>query len=501
MPPSASSGRAATEAPMMAVAPGRGVGVSVDHRLLRSGAPFDGRSLAAFALGLAAGLSFFNAPLVTAAGVSVRPLDLGFVVAATLWILLRSGGVASSSSETRTPAMAEPSALRRTVLASAVGFGAIVLLSASWVALSDDGRVSALVSAARVIQTVVVGFLGWGIVHRERDLVATSWGVLSGALGLLVVNAVGVMLAPGVARALGVTLGPNGKAFIGPAAVMAIVASMLVRRGPVWGRVLLGAAGVVGLLSIASITAYLVLIVVVSAVTAFRAATDGTLLRIVSATLVSFVVTTSLSYLALTQVRPDALPSRDVAAQLAPSTEEVQLERPRAVQPDRAVPGATVLHRAVLAYTALKVFATEPVTGVGWTRGADPDIVGDPSIVSSAKDAFPDAWATLFTDMVPSGPHNAVLQALAELGLVGSVPLVVLFGASILLAARSISGRAGGRASEPRLFVFACALLSVGFLMTNGLFPGQPETVVWAWATGCAARRRRAAVPAAPRPR
>ena len=479
--------------------------MSKDAGASRGPTPETLRQTGAVALGLTAGLSFFSAPIVTVAAVSLRPMDLPLLVAITAWALLRIQRVRSGARAAGASRGAF-AGYDRLMAASALVFGFIVVASAVWVTITEGGGISAVVSSARVVETIVVGVLAGVAVRNRTSLATTVRAMLGGVTGLLVVNAVGVMLAPGVAAALGVTLGPNGKAFIGPAAVAAIIASLLFREWPVWNRILLALLAVVGLLSVSSITAYLVLTVVVAALSGLQIAPEGSLRRVVGAATVGFVVTGALSYIALTEVRPGALPSLDVAAQLVPEAGPSsdghvsgtgaargglsgQAEDRRVTEPDGAVAGATVLHRAILAYTAIQVFATEPVTGVGWTRGADREIVGDPSIAAAAREAFPGAWATLFTDEAPTGAHNAVLQALAELGIVGTVPLVVLLLASVGLAARGLYRHEVQRATDLHLFVLGSVLIAVGFLMTNGLFPGQPETVVWAWAAGCAAGR------------
>lgn len=467
-------------------------GVTVPLEQMRSLEPPVLRRVPAVAVGLTAGLSFFNAPLVTLGSVSIRLLDLALLVAVMSWLMAgrRSGPPTAEVRETRTSITS-----REVVAASAVAFSLVVVLSATWVALSGGGRLSSVVSAGRVIESVFLGAVSWRVVRSEQDFVRTTRAVVGAAGGFLLINALGITLFPEVAAAAGVTLGPYGKAFIGPAAVIAVLAAFLLRDVQVWLRVALVALAAIGLISIASITAYLVFIVVVSAVTGLRAAATGSALKIVRAVVTAFVITASLSYLALTEIRPDAFPSWEVATQLLPGFQDGGSQDQRVLQPEGPVAGATVLHRAILAYTAIQVFVDRPVTGVGWTRGADPEVVGDPAIVESAKEAFPGAWATLFTDTVPSGAHNAVLQALAELGVVGALPLVALMLASAILAARGTNRLPASSERNHRLFVFGCVLLCVGFLMTNGLFPGQPETAVWAWATGTAASRARTGSP------
>jgi hypothetical protein len=132
-------------------------------------------------------------------------------------------------------------------------------------------------------------------------------------------------------------------------------------------------------------------------------------------------------------------------------------------------PGAveSYAQRTVLGYIGLKIFLTEPVTGVGYQGSSDEWAYGPQ--LAAAHRRFPDEPAETFPSPAhPWGVQSLYVQALADLGVLGAAALVALFAAAIALGLR------GASASPLALAGVACLLAAVGVWAGIGLVPGIP---------------------------
>lgn len=132
-------------------------------------------------------------------------------------------------------------------------------------------------------------------------------------------------------------------------------------------------------------------------------------------------------------------------------------------------PGAveSYAQRTVLGYIGLKIFLTQPVTGVGYQGSSDRWAYG-PQLAAAHRrfpgqppDAFPSpkhAW----------GVQNLYIETLADLGVIGLTALAALFVAALAVGWR------GGSASPVPLVGVAWMLVAAGVWIGIGIVPGIP---------------------------
>ncbi len=133
------------------------------------------------------------------------------------------------------------------------------------------------------------------------------------------------------------------------------------------------------------------------------------------------------------------------------------------------VSGGTLAHRAAMAYAGLRVFLDAPVFGVGWQQST-PWLL-HPDILASTMSKFSQLPSVYFTPQGGLGVHNAYVQLLAEMGLIGT--LVV--GSTLVGMVRRVKGRSP----------FPWLPLLVAILVwhnTNPIYGGLPETALF-WLT------------------
>jgi O-antigen ligase len=142
--------------------------------------------------------------------------------------------------------------------------------------------------------------------------------------------------------------------------------------------------------------------------------------------------------------------------------------------------------RTVLAYIGIRIFADNPVLGVGWQRSARPDVF-EP-YVDDARRRFPDVVERAFPSREdPWGVQNLYIQMLADAGVIGLVFLLGVGAAGLLLAWRTVR-----HASEPWAvgsgLVALCALLTLaGAWASLGIVPGIPLQAATSLVLGLAA--------------
>lgn len=140
----------------------------------------------------------------------------------------------------------------------------------------------------------------------------------------------------------------------------------------------------------------------------------------------------------------------------------------------------TYSHRVVLAYIGLRIFADEPVTGVGWQGSSDEWAYGPH--LDEARARFPSEPDQAFPSPEhPWGVQNLYLQTLADLGLVGGVLLAVFFGAVLSTGLRR------SRGSPAPALGLAWLLVAAGVWAGLGLVAGIPLAALTWLAVGLAA--------------
>ncbi len=132
-------------------------------------------------------------------------------------------------------------------------------------------------------------------------------------------------------------------------------------------------------------------------------------------------------------------------------------------------PGAVESYsqRTVLGYIGLKIFLTEPITGIGY-QGSSEEFAYGPQL-AAARHRFPDQPPAAFPSPIhPWGVQNLYVQTLADLGAVGLAVLGLLFGAALWIGARSAAS------SSLALVGVAWLLVAAGVWNGLGIVPGIP---------------------------
>ena len=132
-------------------------------------------------------------------------------------------------------------------------------------------------------------------------------------------------------------------------------------------------------------------------------------------------------------------------------------------------PGAveSYAQRTVLGYIGLKIFLTEPVTGVGY-QGSSDAWAYRPQL-AAAHDRFPGQPDDAFpSPKHPWGVQNLYIQTLADLGVIGAAALAGLFAAALAVGLR------GGPAATLPLAGVAWLLVAAGVWIGIGIVPGIP---------------------------
>ena len=132
-------------------------------------------------------------------------------------------------------------------------------------------------------------------------------------------------------------------------------------------------------------------------------------------------------------------------------------------------PGAVESYsqRTVLGYIGLKIFLTEPVTGVGYQASSEKFAYGPE--LPAAHRRFPDQPDQAFPSTEnPWGVQNFYVQTLADLGVIGFAVLAALFGAALWIGAR------GAASSSLALVGVGWLLVAAGVWNGLGIVPGIP---------------------------
>jgi hypothetical protein len=158
-------------------------------------------------------------------------------------------------------------------------------------------------------------------------------------------------------------------------------------------------------------------------------------------------------------------------------------------------PGAveSYAQRTLLGYIGVKIFLTEPVTGVGF-QGSNDEWAFRPQLAAAHR-RFPDQPDAAFPSPDhPWGVQNLYLETLADFGLIGAAALVSLFGAGLALGLR------GGWVSPLPLMGVTWLLVAAGVWIGIGVVPGIPLAALTWLALGLVTMRERSSVTTAPGP-
>jgi hypothetical protein len=136
------------------------------------------------------------------------------------------------------------------------------------------------------------------------------------------------------------------------------------------------------------------------------------------------------------------------------------------------------VQRSLLAYIGLRIFVDHPVVGVGW-QGSE-ELENYSPYLGDAHRRYPSAPEEAFPSPAHAwGVQNAYLQALADLGVVGLVLLLVLLGGGVVLGARAAT-RAPPDVLLPAIAGPLWLLVAVGVWNGEGLVAGIPlDALTW----------------------
>jgi hypothetical protein len=150
----------------------------------------------------------------------------------------------------------------------------------------------------------------------------------------------------------------------------------------------------------------------------------------------------------------------------------------------------TGAHRALLGYIGVKIWLDHPIIGDGWQESLQP--AAFTPHLAAAHHRFPNEPPEAF----PSREHewgiqNGIVQAAADLGIVGLVLLLATLATAGRLALRSVLDRSAldGRATwtEPAAVALGWLLVSFAVITGTGLLAGAAVNTLFWIAVGLAA--------------
>jgi O-antigen ligase len=138
----------------------------------------------------------------------------------------------------------------------------------------------------------------------------------------------------------------------------------------------------------------------------------------------------------------------------------------------------TYAHRTLLGYIGVKIWLDHPIIGAGWQESLEPAAFRPH--LAEAHRRFPTEPAAAFPAPAHRwGIQNGVIQAAADLGVVGLALLLLTVGAAFRLALRAALDR---EATDARAAAVALGWLIVSFavLTGTGLLAGTAmDTLLW----------------------
>jgi hypothetical protein len=143
-------------------------------------------------------------------------------------------------------------------------------------------------------------------------------------------------------------------------------------------------------------------------------------------------------------------------------------------KPHTSYDAASYVHRSLLAYIGLRIFAAHPVAGVGWQGSEELENYGP--YLGAAHRRFPDEPARAFPSPKHAwGVQNVYLQTLADLGFAA---LAAFFGSAVLLALQAV--RLTHLLAVPSIVGLLWLLVAGGVWNGLGLVAGIPlDALTW----------------------
>ena len=268
---------------------------------------------------------------------------------------------------------------------------------------------------------------------------------------------VGIGLAFAVGNVMAISAERFGQDLLGPN-ILGLVSAFLVLLGVTQAvcrrrstRLLLMLSGVAGLVLAKSVGSSLALITALALLWGLRNREMRT-----GRALVAFTVLLAVAFPFITTFRPSSLPW----------SEGFSLN--------------SAQERLIDAYSGVNVFLQHPIVGVGWGESSGAN--ASPAVASAVRQVFVSVNPLLYSDIQRAGVHDAYIQLLAELGLIGG--LVRLW----LLRNCFRASRALVRADHPPAPLLGGSLMLFAVWWNEtGLFGGQPETFLFAVVLGSVA--------------
>jgi O-antigen ligase len=319
-------------------------------------------------------------------------------------------------------------------------------------AVDPGGLDDSLVSWLRLIQTASLAWLAAVVLKTKKDLTVLLGAIAAG-------GSVGVLLAvqeaitdggnPLADRYAG-ALGPNA---LGLISGLLIVLAVCGTPSPRWSlRMTLGLAGLVGLVLAKSVGAFVAIGITLALAVSFRARSAP--LERATRVVVALAVAGILVFGVVEYLRPTSTPT------------------------DPGFRESSTSQRIILGAAGLEVFQRNPVIGAGWQRSASPTVIGAPEIASELRSRFPTAKNDFFPDVSPSSVHNAYVQILADLGLIGFALFAAAI-ASVGVGTHRMLGRTRGSELWPPAWSSALGLvLILLWLNDNALYGGHADTII-----------------------
>jgi O-antigen ligase len=147
-------------------------------------------------------------------------------------------------------------------------------------------------------------------------------------------------------------------------------------------------------------------------------------------------------------------------------------------EPKKTTDVESYVHRSLLAYIGVRIFADHPILGVGWQGSEEQGNYGP--YLADAHRRFPGEPAVAFPSPQHAwGVQNAYLQTLTDMGLVGFAILVVLLLSGLVLGLRAAL-RAPPEIAFLALVGVLWILVAAGVWNGLGLVAGIPlDALTW----------------------
>jgi O-antigen ligase len=146
-------------------------------------------------------------------------------------------------------------------------------------------------------------------------------------------------------------------------------------------------------------------------------------------------------------------------------------------KPKASYDAASYVHRSLLAYIGLRMFADHPVVGVGW-QGSE-ELASYGPYLAAAHRRFPGEPPRAFPSPAHAwGVQNAYLQTLTDLGIVGFAALAAFFATAVTLGVRA--ARRARPLALPSIAGLLWLLVAAGVWNGLGLVAGIPlDALTW----------------------